>query len=134
VIVPLWLRCVLAALLLVSVALAVWGRPPRRAPRSNTWPNLAGLGLGLHFAGCGTLISGRAVLSAALIGSGVEVLSIAAWLGRATDPEEDEGPEGDGGSPDDGGDNGPPGWDDGDERAFWDYVARRDRPREPAGV
>jgi hypothetical protein len=136
VIVPVWVRCALAAVLVASMAWAFWGRPPRRSPRPRTWRHLAGLGLGLYSAGCATLVLGHAVVSAALIGTGVEMLSLVAWLGRALGADEDDGPPApdDGGEPGGGGDDGPPGWDDRDEQAFRDYVAQRERrrPRDPA--
>lgn len=100
------------------------------------WSNLAGIGLGLYLSGCGTLIAGQTALSAALIGSGVETLAVVAWLSRGPSAEEDGGADDEPSGGDDPGggdhdDDGPPRWSDGDERAFRDYVARRQRPREP---
>ena len=140
--VPLWLRFLFVALLLVTMALAFWGRPPRRRPRPATWRGLAGVGAVLYGAGCGALIVDQAAISAALVGLGVETLSVVAWLGRGLGGDDDDG----GGSDDDGSDpdsgqdgdgDGPEGrWSPHDERDFWDYVSRRDRrpsgPRVPA--
>lgn len=133
--VPLWMRCVFAAALIVTMALAFWGRPPRRRPRTVTWRGLAGVGAAFYMAGCGALLLDQAAISAALVGIGVETLSVVAWLGRGLGGQ-DGGGDGDGDDPDSGdrgGDGDPPeGWRF-DERVFWDYVARRerDRPREP---
>lgn len=136
--VPLWLRCLFAALLVATMALAFWGRPPRRRPQPKVWRRLAGVGAAFYGAGCGALLAGEAVISAGLVGVGVETLSVVAWLGRGLGGEdEDEGGGGGGGSdPDDhdrdgdGDGHGPDAWRPSDERAFWDYVSRK-RPHEP---
>ena len=78
--------------------------------------------------------AGRSLL---LVGVGVETLSVVAWLGRGLGGEDDDGGGGGGGGSDDpdsgnrdGDGDGPPDvWRPADERAFWDYVARRRRPR-----
>ncbi|MDX6670646.1 MAG: hypothetical protein QOI91_1009 [Solirubrobacteraceae bacterium] len=134
---PLWLRCLFAALLVATMALAFWGRPPRQRPQPKVWRRLAGTGAAFYGAGCGALLAGEAVFSAALVGVGVEMLSVVAWLGRGAGGEdEDEGGGGGGGSdPDDhdrdgDGDGPPDAWKPSDERAFWDYAARKG-PREP---
>jgi hypothetical protein len=137
--VPLWVRCVFAAVLVTTMALAFWGRPPRRRPAPRTWRRLAGVGASFYGAGCVALLADEAVISAALVGVGVETLSVVAWLGRGLGGEDDDGGGGGGGGgsdPDDrdrGGDgDGPPDvWRPSDERAFWDYVDRRTRPRDP---
>ena len=134
-VVPLWLRCLLAAVLIVSLALAFWARPPRRRPRVGTWRRIAAGAAACYGAGCGALLVGEAAISAALVGVGVEALSVAAWLGRALG--EDDGDGGGGGGSDDddptdrdkGGSG--DGWDPRDEQEFWDYVARQDRERVP---
>lgn len=138
-VVPLWLRIVFAGVLLASMLAAFWGRPPSRAPRPRTWRRLAGAAAAFYGAGCGALLLDEAVVSAALVGAGVETLSVAAWLGRSLDDGEDDG--GGGGGDDDPDDrdrdgdgdagHGPDGWRPSDERAFWDYVERRTRPGEP---
>jgi len=135
--VPLWLRCVFVALLVATMALAFWGRPPRRRPRPVTWRRLAGVGACFYCAGCAALLLDEAAISAALVGAGVETLSVVAWLGRGLGGEEDEG-GGDGdddpgsdGRDGDGGPGGPDQWHPSDERAFWDYVARRGGSRQP---
>jgi hypothetical protein len=133
-VVPLWLRCLLAAVLIVSLALAFWARPPRRRPRAGTWRRIAAGAAACYGAGCGALLLGEAVVSAALVGAGVEALSVAAWLGRALGDDGDG--EGGGGSDDDdptdrdSGGSGD-GWDPSDDQQFWDYVDRRERGREP---
>lgn len=135
--VPLWVRCAFAAALVLTMALAFWGRPPRRRPRAVMWRGLAGIGAVFYITGCGVLLLDQAVISAALVGIGVEALSVVAWLGRGLGEEDDGGGgDGDGDDPDAGdrdGDGGPPQDWRFDERAFWDYVARRerDRRREP---
>jgi hypothetical protein len=136
--VSLWVRCVFAAALVLTMVLAFWGRPPRRRPRMGTWRGLAGVGAAFYLAGCAALLLDEAVISAALVGIGVEALSVVAWLGRALgDDDGGGGGDNDGDDPDSGdrgdGDGPPEGWLF-DERAFWDYVARRerDRPREPS--
>jgi hypothetical protein len=132
-VVPLWLRFLLAGVLVASLAAAFWGRPPRRRPRPATWRRLA-MAAGLCYAtGCGALLMDEAALSAALVGLGVEALSVAAWLGRSLGDDSDG--EGGGGGDDDptDRDGGAPGdgWRPEDDRAFWDHVARGDRDREP---
>jgi hypothetical protein len=137
--VPLWLRCLFAAVLVVTMALAFWGRPPRRRPRPRTWRRLAAAGATLYGAGCAALVADEAAISAALVGVGVETLSVVAWLGRGTGEDDDDEGGGGGGDPDDrdrdgdgdGDGEGPGGWRPADERAFWDYVTRRGRPRDP---
>jgi len=136
--VPLWLRLVVAVVLVGTMVLAFWGRPPSRRPRPATWRRLAGAGAVCYCAGCAALLADEPALSAALVGVGVETLSVVAWLGRGLGGEDDDGGGG-GGEPDDpddrncGGDGeGPPeGWKPADEREFWDYVSRGGSPREP---
>lgn len=134
--VPLWLRCVFVVVLVATMALAFWGRPPRRRPRPATWRRLAGVGAVCYGAGCGALLVDEAAISAALVGVGVETLSLVAWLGRGLGDDEDEGGGGGGRGPDsddedDDGDGPDGGWSPNDERDFWDYVSRGGRPREP---
>jgi hypothetical protein len=134
--VPLWLRCSFVAVLVATMALAFWGRPPKRRPRIATWRRLAGAGALCYGAGCGALLMDEAAISAALVGVGVETLSVVAWLGRGLGGEDDEGGGGgDGRGPDAGGPgdgDGPDSlWGPQDERAFWDHVGRRPGPREP---
>lgn len=136
--VPLWLRVAFVAVLVVTMALAFWGRPPRHRPRPTTWRSLAGLGVLFYAAGCAALLLEEVAISAALVGIGVETLSVVAWLGRGLGGEDDDGGGGGGGgrgpdSDDHGGDgDGPDGlWSPTDERAFWDYASGRRRPREP---
>jgi hypothetical protein len=136
--IPLWLRCVFAGVLVMTMAAAFWGRPPRRRPRPRTWRRLAGVGAVFYGAGCAALLADAAVISAALVGVGVETLSVVAWLGRGLGGEDDEGGGGGGGSDDpnsgdqDGDGDGPNDrWRPSDERAFWDHVYHRRRPREP---
>jgi hypothetical protein len=136
--IPLWLRAVFAGVLVMTMALAFWGRPPRRRPRHRTWRRLAGAGAMFYGAGCAALLADEALVSAALVGVGVETLSVVAWLGRGLGGEDDEGGGGGGGSDDpdsgdqDGDGDGPlDSWRPSDERAFWDYVSDGDRPREP---
>ena len=132
-VVPLWLRFAFAGVLVISMAAAFWGRPPRRRPQPTTWRRLAGTAAACYGAGCGALLFDEPALSAALVGVGVETLSVAAWLGRSMG---DEG-EGEGGGGDDGDDPtdrdpGTPGdgWNPQDDQAFWDYVSRKGN-REP---
>src|SRR3954468_22648968 len=135
--VPLWLRCVFAAVLVATMALAFWGRPPRRRPTPRVWRRLAGGGAVFYGAGCVALLANEAVMSAALVGVGVETLSVVAWLGRGLGGEDDD--DGGGGAAGRGPDAGAPGDGDGrddrwrpdDERAFWDHVSRRPGRREP---
>jgi hypothetical protein len=134
--VPLWLRCSFVAVLVATMALAFWGRPPKRRPRIATWRRLAGAGALCYGAGCGALLMDEAAISAARGGVGVETLSVVAWLGRGLGGEDDEGGGGgDGRGPDAGGPgdgDGPDSlWGPQDERAFWDHVGRRPGPREP---
>src|SRR4051794_32097681 len=137
--VPLWLRCVFAAVLVTTMTLAFWGRPPRRRPPARVWRRLAVVGAGFYGAGCAALLADEAVISAALVGVGVETLSVVAWLGRGLGGEDDGGGGGGGGGSDDpdsgdrdgDGDGPPDAWRPADERAFWDYVSRRGRPRDP---
>jgi hypothetical protein len=136
--VPLWLRCLFAGVLVMTMTLAFWGRPPRRRPRPRTWRRLAGAGAVCYGVGCAALLADEAVISAALVGVGVETLSVVAWLGRGLGGEDDDGRGGGGGTDDpdsgdqDGDGDGPTdSWRPSDERAFWDYVSRRDRPRDP---
>ena len=137
--VPLWLRCVFVTLLIVTMALAFWGRPPRRRPPPTIWRRLAGAGGAFYLAGCAALLLDEAVISAALVGAGVETLSVVAWLSRGLGGEDDDGGAGGGddsgpgpGGGDGDGDGPPDRWHPADERAFWDYVSRGGRPREPA--
>jgi hypothetical protein len=131
---PLWLRCLFVAVLVVTMALAFWGRPPRRRPRPMTWRSLAGLGAVFYGAGCAALLFDEAAVSAALVGVGVETLSVVAWLGRGLGGEDDDGGGGGGGRGPDSGDGGdgdrPDGlWGPTDESDFWDYVSRGGPPR-----
>ena len=135
--IPLWLRAVFAGLLVMTMALAFWGRPPRRRPRPRTWRRLAGAGAIFYGVGCAALLIDEALVSAALVGVGVETLSVVAWLGRGLGGEDDDGGGGGGSDDPDSGDqdgdgDGPPDtWRPSDELAFWDYVSHGDRPREP---
>lgn len=136
--VPLWLRCSFVAVLIVTMALAFWGRPPRRRTRPATWRRLASAGALCYGAGCGALLLDEAAISAALVGVGVETLSVVAWLGRGLGGEEDDGGGGggDGQGPDsdghDGGGDEPDGsWGPTDDRDFWEHVSRGGRRREP---
>src|SRR5260370_7269924 len=79
-VVPLWLRFAFAGVLVISMAAAFWGRPPRRRPQPTTWRRLAGTAAACYGAGCGALLFDEPALSAALVGAGVETLSVAAWL------------------------------------------------------
>ena len=135
-VVPLWLRFAFAGVLVVSMAAAFWGRPPRRRPQPTTWRRLAGGAAACYGAGCCALLFDEAALSAALVGVGVETLSVAAWLGRSMG---DDG-EGEGGGGDDGDDPtdrdpGTPGdgWSPQDDQAFWDHVSRRGDRQPIAG-
>jgi hypothetical protein len=136
--VPMWLRCLFAAALVATMALAFWGRPPRRRPAPRTWRRLAGAGAAFYGAGCAALLADEAVISAALVGVGVETLSVVAWLGRGLGGEDEDDGGGGGGHPDDpdssdrdGDGDGPDAWRTADDRAFWDYVERGGRPHEP---
>jgi hypothetical protein len=77
----------------------------------------------------------EAAISAALVGVGVETLSLVAWLGRGLGDDEDDGGGGGGRGPDsddeDDGEGPDDGWSPHDERDFWDYVSRGRHPREP---
>ena len=132
-VVPLWLRCLLALVLVASLAAAYWGRPPRRRPRPKTWRRLGVGAGGCYVSGCVALLFDQPAIAAALIALGVETLSVAAWLGRGAD---DDGWDDGGGSDDDptDRDKGGPGdgWSPEDDRLFWDYVADRG-PRAPVG-
>ena len=132
-VVPLWLRFVLAGILVASLAAAFWGRPPRRRARPTTWRRLAAAAGICYAAGCVALLLDEAALSAVLVGVGVEALSVAAWLGRSLGDDSDG--DGGGGGDDDptDRDGGAPGdgWRPEDDRAFWDHVAQRERGREP---
>ena len=136
--VPLGLRCAFVAVLVATMALAFWGRPPRRPPRPSTWRRLAGAGVLCYGAGCGALLLDEAAISAALVGVGVETLSGVAWLGRGLGGDDGGGGGGgDGGDEPDAGDRGGDGdgpedvWGPEDERALRDYLGRARRPREP---
>ena len=122
-VVPLWLRFTFAGVLVISMAAAFWGRPPRRRPRPTTWRRLAGAAATCYGAGCGALLFDEPALSAALVGVGVETLSVAAWLGRSMGDDGDDPTDRDPGTPGDG-------WSPHDDQAFWDYVSRQ-RDREP---
>jgi hypothetical protein len=137
--VPLLVRCAFAVVLVGTMMLAFWGRPPRRRPRPTVWRKLAVGGAVCYGAGCGALLLDQAVISAALVGVGVETLSVVAWLGRGLGGEDEEGGGGGGTDGDDpdrsdrGGDGDGPddSWHAGDDRAFWDHVERGRRTREP---
>ncbi|MDQ6749929.1 MAG: hypothetical protein M3Z33_04135 [Actinomycetota bacterium] len=132
-VVPLWVRFVLAGIVVASLAAAFWGRPPRRRPKLVTWRCLATAAALCYAAGCGALLLDEAALSAAFVGMGVESLSVAAWLGRSLDDDSDgDGGGGNGHDPSDR-DGGAPGdgWRPEDDRAFRDHVARRERDCEP---
>src|SRR3954468_24421605 len=124
--VPLWLRCVFAAVLVTTMTLAFWGRPPRRRPAPRVWRRLAGVGAVFYGAGCAALLADEAVVSAALVGVGVETLSVVAWLGGALGGDDDGGGGGGGGASDDpasgardgDGDGPPDAWRPAGERAF----------------
>ncbi len=130
---PLWLRVGLAALLIGTVAAAFLGRPPRRRPRKTAWGWLAAAAAASYAGGVAAFLAGEPVLSAGLVGIGVEALSVAAWLGRA--PDEGPAPGADGPErPQDGdgpGGGGPGRWGPDDDRAFWDEVGRAPGPRAP---
>jgi len=136
--VPEWMRFAFAVVLVLTMVVAFWGRPPRRRSSPALWRMLAGCGAAMYTAGCGALLLDETVISAALVGAGVETLSVVAWLGRGFGEDDDtdggggdDGP--DSGDRDDGGDDGGR-WDVDDERAFRDYARRgpyEHGPREP---
>src|SRR4051794_6597997 len=69
--IPVWLRLAFAALLLITIAVAFVGRPPRRRPGRRTWRRLAGVGAACYGIGCGALLLvDDPALSAALVGVG----------------------------------------------------------------
>ncbi len=123
-------RIAIAALLAVSIALAVLGPVPRRAR-----PGLAGALLGgslaLYLTGALALGDERLVAGAVSIALAGEAMCGAAWLGRfrPVPPPGDDDPGGDG--PDDRGNDDPPEpteW-EAFETAFRRYDAeRRDTP------
>nr|MDQ6915570.1 hypothetical protein [Actinomycetota bacterium] len=97
------------------------------------------VGAAFYGAGCAALLVDAVVISAVLVGVGVETLSVVAWLGRGLSGEDDEGGGGGGGGSDDpdsgdrdgDGDGPTDSWRPSDERAFWDYVSHGHRPRDP---
>lgn len=136
---PLWLRFGFVTVLVLTMVLAFWGRPPRRRPRPLTWRGLTALAGLCYGAGCAALLLDEVAISAALVGMGVETLSVVAWLGRGLGEDDDDGGGGSDRDPDSGdqdgdGDGPEGGWNLDDERDFWDYVNRppRSRPRTPA--
>jgi hypothetical protein len=130
---PLWLRVGLAGLLIGTIAAAFVGRPPRRRPRTRTWRWLAAAAAACYAAGVAAFLSGAPILSAGLVGLGVEALSVAAWLGRAPgeEPASGDGPSEHPAGGDDSGHGGPGRWGPDDDRAFWDEVGRAPGPRAP---
>jgi hypothetical protein len=126
--VPVWMRFAFAVVLILTMVIAFWGRPPRRRTSPALWRRLAGCGAVMYTAGCGALLMDETVISAALVGAGVETLSVVAWLGRGFGEDDDGGGGGSDDDPDSGdrgddGDNGPQ-WNVDDERAFRDYARR----------
>ncbi len=123
-------RIAIAALLAVSIALAVLGPVPRRAR-----PGLAGALLGgslaLYVTGALALADERLLAGGVIVALAGEAMCGAAWLGRfrALPPPDDVDAEADG--PDDPGSDQPPDpphWQD-FETAFRRYEAeRRDTP------
>jgi hypothetical protein len=96
------------------------------------------VGAVFYCAGCAALLADQGVIAAARVGVGVETLSVVAWLGRGLGGEDEDGGGGGPGSDDpdsgnrDGDGDGPTdAWRPSDERAFWDYVGRHGRPRDP---
>ena len=136
---PLSLRIAAAAVLVVSTAVAFWGRPPRARHSPGAWRRLAVVAAACYAGGAAALLLDAPLASAAFVALGVEVLCLAAWLGRGIgedggtddDAEDDEdggsrgphhGPQDTGGW---GGEGGPGRWGPQDDRAFSEHVARR---------
>jgi hypothetical protein len=115
-------KLVLGVLLLVAIALAAWGRPPRHSPATADLRRLVTGALLLYGGGLYALLCARATVAMAAFAAGVSTATLAAWLSRGTDaddpPREQDGP-----APE------PTGWDW--ERFDRERVAWQRRRREP---
>jgi hypothetical protein len=130
---PLWVKVVLAAGLIVSIGLAFFGRGPTRPTSRRLVLAVAGGGLVGYLVGLHAALSGRHAFAAALIAVAVETMCLAVWLAKARSDGGDGGTRRDDDpDPADPGEEGPD-WDEFDRRrALW---ARREpnrrREREP---
>jgi hypothetical protein len=131
---PLWVKLVLAAGLVVSIGLAFFGRGPTRPASRRLVMAVAGAGMLGYVVGLHAAITGRYAFAAALIAAAVETMCLAVWLAKARSDGEGGARRPEGPDPaDPGDDQGGPDWGAFDrERALW---ARRERPepreREP---
>jgi predicted permease len=130
---PLVVKVILAAGLLVSITLAFFGRGPVRpaSPRlvlAVALGGMIGYMVGLHAA-----VTGQHAFAAALIAVAVETMCLAVWLAKARS-------DGDGGTrradepdpADPGDDEGGPDWGEFDRsRALWGTRVPPIRPRAP---
>jgi hypothetical protein len=120
---PLEVKSVLAAALVLSVARAFLGRPAPSV-HERLARTLVGFAICLYVLAAEALVTGDEGLAGAFLVCGIEALCLAAWVGRRRD--DGDGGDGGGGGGDDGPDGpGPIDWDAFDrERAGW-------RIREP---
>ena len=127
---PVFVKVLLAAGLIVSIGLAFFGRGPSRPASRRLVIAVAAGGLVGYLVGLHAAINGRHAFAAALIAAAVETMCLAVWLAKARS-------DGDGGvkrpdepEPADPGDEGGPDWDEFDRRrALW--ARERPRDREP---
>jgi hypothetical protein len=126
---PLWVKVLLAAGLVVSIGLAFFGRGPTQPTSRKLVLAVAAGGLAGYLVGIHAAVTGHYAFAAALIAAAVETMCLAVWLAKART----DGGDGGAGRDDDPdpaipGDDGPkPDWDEFDRaRGLW---ARRD-PRE----
>jgi hypothetical protein len=122
---PLEIKAVVAAALVLSVARAFLGVPARRA-HDRLARTLVGFSICLYVLAGEALLESQDGMAAAFVICGVEALCLAAWVARRRD--DDDGWDDDGGGGGDGPDDEPP------TPIDWDAFDRaRDgwRPREP---
>jgi hypothetical protein len=94
---PLWVRAVIAGVLLVSLAVAVLGPRPRRARSAREVGFVTWCGLACAGAGGAALAAGHRGYGALLVGLSVEWLLLAGWQLRSRPDDggqdQDESPE-----------------------------------------
>jgi hypothetical protein len=86
-------KLLLGLLLVVAIGIAARGRAPRRAPVPAELRRLVVSALVLYAVGLFALLEGRPTLSTIAFACGVGTASLAAWLSRGADSD-DDGPGG----------------------------------------
>jgi hypothetical protein len=86
-------KLLLGLLLVVAIGIAARGRAPRRAPAPAELRRLVASALVLYAVGLIALIDGHPTLSTIAFACGVGTASLAAWLSRGADSD-DDGPSG----------------------------------------